>query len=84
MMARLFQLVRHVDVTGVSGTGIVAEGVEFGDGSVAVRWAGEFPTTTVWDAIESVIAVHGHSGSTEVRWLDPGQELGGPQRKESK
>ena len=48
-------------------------GVDTGsrDGSVAIRWSGAFPTTTVWDGIDSVIAVHGHGGSTEVQWLDP-------------
>lgn len=81
MPSRRFQLVRHVDVTGVSGTGVVAEGVEFADGSVAVRWTGQFPTTTVWDAIESVIAVHGHAGSTEVCWLDPDESAGRPDER---
>lgn len=32
-----FELVRDVDVTGISGTGVVAEGVEFSDGTVALR-----------------------------------------------
>lgn len=70
MSIRRFHLLRYVDVTGVSGTGVVAEGVRFSDGSVAIRWAGAFPTTTVWDTIESVIAVHGHEGSTVIDWLD--------------
>ncbi len=71
MTPRTFRLLRHVDVSGVSGTGIVAEGVQFTDGSVALRWHGEYPTTTVWDSIESMIAVHGHEGATVVDWLDP-------------
>jgi hypothetical protein len=36
---RLFLLIRNEDVSGVSGTGIVAEGVEFSDGTVAMRLA---------------------------------------------
>jgi hypothetical protein len=71
MSSRRFRLIRHHDVSGVSGTGPVAEGVQFTDGAVALRWYGDYPTTTVWDAIESVIAIHGHSGATEVEWLDP-------------
>ncbi|WP_460655850.1 hypothetical protein [Kribbella endophytica] len=55
----------------MSGTGPVAEGVQFTDGAVALRWYGDYPTTTVWDGIDSVIAIHGHSGATEVEWLDP-------------
>lgn len=48
MTARRFRLIRHHDVSGVSGTGPVAEGVQFTDGAVALRWYGDYPTTTVW------------------------------------
>jgi hypothetical protein len=72
MIPRRFRLLRYVDVSGVSGTGIVAEGVQFSDGSVALRWHGEYPTTTVWDSIESLVAVHGHEGATVVDWIDLG------------
>ncbi|GAA0615222.1 hypothetical protein GCM10009534_57460 [Kribbella sandramycini] len=68
---RCFQLVRHVDVSGVSGTGVVAEGVEWTDGSVALHWGGRYPTTTVWpDGIDALVSVHGHNGATTIRWLD--------------
>jgi hypothetical protein len=68
---RCFQLVRHVDVSGVSGTGVVAEGVEWSDGTVTLHWGGRYPTTTVWqDGIDALIAVHGHSGASSIRWLD--------------
>ncbi|WP_328992508.1 hypothetical protein OG394_39605 [Kribbella sp. NBC_01245] len=68
---RRFVLDRLVDVSMVSGVGQVAEGVEFSDGSVALRWPGETPCTAVFPAIEAVIRVHGHGGMTVVRWLDP-------------
>lgn len=45
---RRFQLHRDQDITGVSGTGIVADGVLFADRSVAIRWRGEHPSTVVW------------------------------------
>jgi hypothetical protein len=68
---RCFHLVRHVDVSGISGTGVVAEGVEWTDGSVALHWGGRFPTTTVWaDGIDALLTIHGHNGSTTIRWLD--------------
>lgn len=35
---RTFELHRVEDETGISGTGIVAEGVIFGDGTCAMRW----------------------------------------------
>jgi hypothetical protein len=54
----------------VSGTGVVAEGCEFTDGSVALRWRGDNPATAVWPDVESILAVHGHQGATEIRWID--------------
>lgn len=70
MTARRFELFRHTDMSGVSGTGVVAEGIQFSDGSVAVRWKGANPSTAAWDSLAGVIAVHGHNGATEIRWLD--------------
>lgn len=67
---RRFILLRHDDVTGVSGTGIVAEGVVFSDGAVAVRWPSDTPCTSAWEDVNHVRIIHGHSGRTVVRWLD--------------
>jgi hypothetical protein len=65
-----FELVRYTDISGVSGTGVVAEGCVFTDGSVALRWHGANPSTAVWPDLDSILAVHGHRGATVVRWLD--------------
>lgn len=70
MKPQTFELVRYTDISGVSGTGIVAEGCVFTDGSVALRWHGENPSTAVWPDLDSILAVHGHCGATVVRWLD--------------
>lgn len=67
---RRFLLVRHSDPSGVSGTGIVAQGVEFPDGSVALRWSCSRPSTAVWGSVEDVRRIHGHNGRTVIRWLD--------------
>jgi hypothetical protein len=68
---RRFELHRHVDLSGVSGTGVVAQGVEFTDGSVAIRWRGDWATTTIHDrGSASVEHIHGHGGSTDIVWLD--------------
>lgn len=40
---RRFLPERHVDVTGVSGVGPVAEGLEWSDGTVSLRWKGATP-----------------------------------------
>lgn len=68
---RAFVLQRNEDETGVSGTGIVAEGVEFSDGTVALRWTSAWPTSVVFHdrGIDSVVHVHGHGGKTQVVWL---------------
>lgn len=76
---RLFVLQRHVDVSGISGVGPVAEGVEWSDGTVSLRWNGETPSTTFWQAgIPAVEAVHGHGGATEVLYLTDSQRPSEP------
>jgi len=67
---RLFELYRHRDVTGKSGTGVVAHGAQWPDGTVSVRWAGATASFSNWDSLDVLVAVHGHEGATEVRWLD--------------
>jgi hypothetical protein len=64
-----FHLQRDEDESGVSGTGCVAEGVEFSDGTVALRWVvGARHSTGVYDDIGDVVAIHGHQGKTRVAW----------------
>lgn len=72
MTHRRFVLRRNVDVTGVSGTGVVAEGVEFSSGVVSLTWLSDWPTSVVFHdrGVESVEAVHGHGGATVIEWLD--------------
>lgn len=65
-----FSLIREFDVSGSSGTGRIADGVLWEDGSVALRWRGEHPSTAVWARIEDAVKVHGHGGLTKVRWID--------------
>lgn len=68
---RRFILWRTVDATGVSGVGQVAEGAEFTDGKVAMRWTvGPHRSTAIYESIQAVEAIHGHEGRTTVRWLD--------------
>lgn len=70
---RRFLLWRDEDVTGVSGTGCVAEGIKFSDGTVALRWRSQWPTSVVFHdrGIDAVEAVHGHGGATEIDFIDP-------------
>lgn len=71
---RRFHLDRASDPSGVSGTGVVAEGIEFTDGSVALRWLSAWPSTSIYPDVATVETVHGHGGSTVVIWYD------GPER----
>lgn len=70
-MIRRFHLERKEDVHGVSGTGRVAEGVEFTNGVVAMSWRHtDFPSTTIFPNIHCVEGIHGHEGRTVVVWED--------------
>ena len=66
---RRFFLQRDEDETGVSGVGYVAEGVEFTDGTVALRWLTEHTSTAIYNSIEDVEKIHGHNGRTRVVWM---------------
>jgi hypothetical protein len=66
---RNFELIRLTDISAVSGTGTVAEGVEFNDGTVAMRWICDNRSTAIYNDIGSLKAIHGHNGATEVSWL---------------
>jgi hypothetical protein len=74
-------MVRDEDPTGYSGTGEVAEGVEFTDGTAVIRWQGDHRSTVVWSDLASARAVHGHDGRTRFEFLDErGAEVGIPTR----
>jgi hypothetical protein len=68
---RRFGLRRHHDVSGVSGEGWVAEGVQWTDGEATIHWLSEYPTTTSHPrGMESIERVHCHEGASEVIWYD--------------
>lgn len=66
-----FVLYREQDETGISGTGIVAWGVEFPDRTCVMRWCSEHTSTAVYASIEDIRTIHGHSGKTLIVQLDP-------------
>ena len=67
---RIFHLQRDLDITGVSGSGRVADGVLWPDGTVTVRWRGDKPSTAMWGSLEHAQAVHGHGGATRIVFDD--------------
>lgn len=66
---RFFELHRTVDVSGVSGEGVIAEGAMFSDGTCGMRWLTKWPTTISYDSPEHIVHIHGHGGATKLRWL---------------
>lgn len=67
---RVFWLQRDHDVSGVSGTGTVADGVLWPDGAVTIRWRGPRPSTVNWQSLDDAEHVHGHGGATRIVWAD--------------
>lgn len=69
-----FRVHRDRDVSDVSGTGVVAEGVQFSDGWVVTHWLDQAPMwepkTDVWHhkGTGPVTKVHGHGGATRIVW----------------
>lgn len=65
-----FVLNRREDVSGSSGVGVVASGVQFKDGVCVLRWNTKHRCTGVYENIEDIISIHGHGGRTQVLWID--------------
>jgi hypothetical protein len=71
---RRFVLVRYEDESGVSGTGVVAEGVQFSTGRCVLAWVSRFQSLAIYNGIEEIREIHGHDGKTHVSWLDEPEE----------
>lgn len=65
-MRGTFELHRVEDQTGISGTGVVAEGVIFDDGSCVMRWLTQHRSTAFYDNIETIEKIHGHEGKSKI------------------
>lgn len=71
-VVRTFKVMRLIDVSGVSGTGCVADGAVFSDGTTVIRWCTETPSTSTYDSFGVAEEVHGHGGATQfVFYPDP-------------
>lgn len=69
---RRFYLARKEDVTGVSGTGRVADGVEFENGVVCLTWKSQFQSVTMLPSISLIEKVYTHLGQhdTKIMFVD--------------
>lgn len=61
-----FQLVRDSDVTGVSGTGVVAIGCDFPGNGCVLQWIGEIKSTFWYPNMELIKKLHGHDNKTRI------------------
>jgi len=64
---RTFKLVRDEDVSGISGTGVVARGVEFGNGTTVMQWDNT-GSICIYASVDVLESVHGHEGRTRVEF----------------
>jgi hypothetical protein len=77
---RLFYLVRHVDQSGVSGTGRVLDGVVFHTGQVVVCWRSDiradapgYSSIAIYNTWEAFLHVHvrpHQPGATEIYFIE--------------
>lgn len=74
MTGSTFTLHREEDPSGVSGTGVVAEGWESSSGDwVVLLWLSTTPTLGIYRDIREVELLHGHEGKTRIVWDTPTQ-----------
>jgi hypothetical protein len=69
-LPRRFHLLRLEDVHGVSGTGVVAEGVQFTNGTVVMTWLSHLTSVAMYHSIDVLERIHGHDERTVVVWDD--------------
>lgn len=69
-IGKRFFLKRTEDVSGVSGTGRVAFGIQMPSGKVVIEWLTATSSEGIYNSVEECIHIHGHEGSTEIEWID--------------
>ncbi len=65
-----FYLRRNEDVSGNTGIGIVAEGVILSSGKAVMQWLDPLTSVVIFDSIEHLEAIHGHTGKTVVMTVE--------------
>lgn len=80
---RTFTVCRQADESGVSGLGIVVEGVVFATGHCVVHWLTPAPrgALAIWDSIDDFIKVHikPHPGNVTIITFQDGETLNFPE-----
>jgi hypothetical protein len=68
---KTFKLLRNEDASGISGTGFVAEGIEFTSGECAMSWLTEHRSIAIYPNMATLVNIHGHGGRTQVIYDEP-------------
>jgi hypothetical protein len=63
-----FDVLRKEDATGTSGTGVVAIGAMFPDGTVVVQWQTHVRSVVTYGSMADALFIHGHGDSTGFRF----------------
>jgi len=67
---RRFYLIRRADPSGVSGVGVIAEGVCFSDWSCTISWLTKYGSEGRYPNPDMMMKIHGHDGETVLYWID--------------
>jgi len=67
---RRFYVTRSEDLSGISGTGRVAEGIEFTNGKCVITWLTPTSSVAVYDNVKCLLLIHGHEDRTKVEYID--------------
>lgn len=79
MTGSTFTLHRTTDPSGVSGTGVIAEGWESSDGkTVVLLWLTATPSLCIYRDIRHIEHIHGHGGKSQIVWDTPTQYTPSP------
>jgi hypothetical protein len=65
-----FYLNRKKDISGVSGTGIIAYGAILPSKRVVMEWVTKHKSIAIYDSIEEIQLLHAHKGKTELIYID--------------
>jgi hypothetical protein len=68
---RTFYLNRITDISGMSGTGIIAVGSVYPNGEAHMLWVSFKSSFELHKSVDALMDIHGHNGATVLVWGDP-------------
>lgn len=84
LKVKTFYLLRHEDMSGLSGTGVVAVGAIFPNGRIVFQWTTYRSSMEIYDSVDNLVEIHGHNGKTEIIYGDPPSPDDKPKRTRKK